>query len=72
MAGLTLEQAQEKLTQYLDAEEKVLLGQRTQIDNRDLQRADLEAIQKGVTLWDARVKALSRTGGIPVREVIPR
>lgn len=72
MAGLTLEQAQEKLTQYLTAEEAILTNQKSRIGDKELTRADLAAVQEGVKLWDARCKALSRAGGITVREVIPR
>lgn len=61
MAGITLAQAQSKLDAYLAAEEKILLGQAVQIDNQTLTRADLDKVQTGVTLWDARVKQLSAT-----------
>jgi len=79
MAGLTLAQAEAKLAQYLAAEEAVLLGQRVKINtggvDREVTRADLEMIQKGVELWNARVLQLTRAasgGGLQVREVIPR
>lgn len=71
MAGITLAQAEAKLTAYLAAEEKILLGQKVSMGGKDLVRADLEAVQKGVSLWNGRVSQLSRTGGIKVREVIP-
>jgi len=74
MAGITLAQAETRLQQYLDAEAKVLAGQRVEIDGQMLQRADLDLIQKGVSTWDARVKALSATeSGRPRhRSVMPR
>lgn len=59
MAGITLAQAQAKLDAYLAAEEKILLGQKVEIDGQALTRANLEMVQKGVSLWDARVKQLS-------------
>ena len=71
MAGITLAQAELKLTAYLAAEEKVLLGQVVEIDGKRLTRADLAAIQRGVQTWEARVNRLSRSG-FRVREVIPR
>lgn len=78
MAGITLEQAQAKLDQYLAAETKILLGQETAIDGDRLTMADLAAVQLGVKIWDARVKELtpagagSSGGGIRIREIIPR
>lgn len=72
MAGITLEQAQTKLDAYLAAEEKILLGQKAVISGKELTRANLKDVQEGVKLWNARVIRLSRTGGMSVREVIPR
>ena len=75
MAGITLAIAQTKLNQYLDAEEKILLGQETEMDGDRLTLANLEAVQLGVKIWDGRVKDLTPAGlggGIQVREVIPR
>lgn len=66
MAGITQEQAEAQLALYLEAEEKVLSGQSYEIAGRKLQRADLESIQAGITLWDRRVReivARSSTGG---------
>ena len=63
MAGITLAQAETKLAAYLAAEEKVLNGQKVEIDGEALTRANLEQIQKGITLWDGRVKALTASAG---------
>jgi len=71
MAGITLSQAEAKLAEYLAAETKVLAGQDVVIDGDRLTRADLEAIQKGVEIWNARVNRLSKTG-LKIREVVPR
>lgn len=59
MAGITLAQAEAQLQRYLDAETKVLLGQRVDLDGVSLTRANLEQIRAGIDAWDARVKALS-------------
>ncbi len=59
MAGITLAQAEARLTDYLTAEEKVLLGQEYEIAGRRMTRADLTAIRQGIEMWDAKVKALS-------------
>lgn len=61
MAGITLAQAQAQLERYLTAEEKVLLGQQVEIDGQRLTRANLAEIQRGVSLWNSRVQALSLT-----------
>lgn len=58
MAGITLAQAEARLQEYLNAEAAVLLGQATEVEGRKLTRADLDAIQSGIKLWDARCKAL--------------
>lgn len=59
MAGITLEQAQTQLDQYLEAERAVLANQEYEIGGRRLKRADLESIQVGIRAWDTRVKQLS-------------
>lgn len=71
MAGITLEIAQAKLTEYLTAETAVLAGQDITIDGTRFTRADLAAVQKGIEIWNSRVNRLTR-GGLAVREVIPR
>ena len=72
MAGIDLTTANAKLAEYLAAETAVLAGQDVTIDGTRFTRADLAAVQKGVELWDRRIQQLSRSGGIRVREVIPR
>jgi len=73
MAGITLAQAEEKLTAYLDAEEKLLAGgQSYTIAGRTLTRADLVEVRKGVTYWNDQVKLLSQASeGRRVRGVTP-
>ncbi len=73
MAGITLAQAQTKLDAYLAAEEKVLLGQSVAIDGQTLTRANLDLIQRGVALWDSRVKQLSNasSGRGRMRSIAP-
>jgi len=75
MAGITLAIAEAKLSQYLDAEQKILLGQETDIDGDRLTLANLDSVQAGIKIWDARVKELtpsSSGGGFKLREIIPR
>lgn len=72
MAGIALEQAQTQLNLYLDAEAKVLAGQRVRIGDKDITRADLEFVQKGIDLWQGRVTKLARaTTGIQIKQAIP-
>lgn len=73
MTGLTLEQAQARYRLYLDAEAKVLAGQRYQIENKELERASLVDIQKGVKYWENKCIEIAR-GGKKIRtmRIIPR
>lgn len=63
MAGITLEQAQTQLEQWLAASTAVALNQSYEIDTgngrRKLQRADAEAIRAQIKFWDERVRALT-------------
>ncbi len=59
MAGITIAQAQAQLTAYLAAETAVLSGQAYEIAGRRMTRADLEAIQKGIAIWNDRVGQLT-------------
>ncbi len=70
MAGITLDQAETKLTEYLDAESAILTGQAYSIAGRSLTRADLKAVQEGITRYQKLVNRLSR-GGIKVRGGTP-
>lgn len=68
MAGITLAQAEAKLTEYLDAETAVLSGQEYSIGSRRLKRADLVEIREGVTFWNGKVNELSSgAAGVRVR-----
>jgi hypothetical protein len=71
MAGVTLEQAEKRLQQYLDAEEKVLNGQSYSIGERKMTRADLAEIRQGIQYWENKVARLSRGGGARVRGIRP-
>jgi hypothetical protein len=59
MAGITLEQAQLQLNAYLAAEVAILGGQEYVIGTRRMKRADLAAVQAGISLWNERVKNLT-------------
>ena len=64
MAGITLAQAEAKLTLWLAAEEKVAAGQSYEIEadggRRVLRRADLAEIRKTIDYWNGMVARLGR------------
>lgn len=72
MAGITLAIAEARLTEYLDAEAKILAGQAFSRNGKAMTRADLAAVQVGIRLWESRIQRLSRSGRMAVVEVIPR
>ncbi|WP_150428861.1 hypothetical protein [Dechloromonas sp. CZR5] len=74
MAGITLAQAEAKLTLYLDALDKIVLKQKVEIDGQALTRANLADVQNAVTYWDAKVKELSAkaSGRGRMRTLTPR
>lgn len=73
MAVVTLAQANAQLALYIEAEQKVLLGQSYSIGDRALTRADLREIREGLKYWNKQVANLTagRTKP-PVRQFIPR
>ena len=68
MAGITIEQAQAKLTAWLAADSAVASGQEYEIWDGDmrrrLKRADAAVIRSTIDYWDSKVKQLTpRAGG---------
>lgn len=59
MAGITLAQAEAKLVIYLAALDKIILGQKVEIDGQALTRANLADVERAINMWDQRVKQLS-------------
>jgi hypothetical protein len=72
MAGITLQQAEDKLAYWLNIEEQLGINAEVTIDNKTFKRHQLKDISAMITIWDARVSRLSRSGGIRVMEAIPR
>lgn len=64
MAGITLAQAEAKLSTFMSALDAIATGQRYAIEvdgsRRELTRADLAQVQKSVEFWDQKVKSLTR------------
>ena len=72
MAGITLAQAESKLTTWLAAIDAIATGQSYSFAGRSLSRANLSDAQAQVEYWDRMVKKLSKSGGgIPVKGVTP-
>ncbi len=72
LTGITLEMCKKKLQEYLTAEEAVLLGQEYKIDGKEVTRADLEAIQKGIKLYEERCMKYGDSGaGMIIEPIIP-
>ncbi|WP_037030030.1 hypothetical protein [Psychrilyobacter atlanticus] len=73
VTGITLEMCQEKLKMYLKAEEKVLLGQAYNIDGKEVTRADLGRILKGIELWEERCRKYGNPNdvGMIIENIIP-
>lgn len=59
MAGITLAQAEAKLALYLSALDKIVIGQKVEIDGQALTRANLADVERAINSWDQRVKTLS-------------
>ena len=68
MAGITLAQAEAKLATWLEAMDKIAVGQSYSIGGRSLTRANLDEVQRQIEFWDGQVKRLTR-GGMSVRGV---
>ena len=72
MAGITLADAEAKLTTWMTALDKIAEGQEYTIGSRNLKRANLKEVQEQVEYWDGKVKQLSRgSSGIRVRGGTP-
>lgn len=72
MAGITLEQAQEKLDAWMAADEAVAGGQSYSIGGRSLSRANAAEITNKIEFWEGKVIRLSNgRGGIRVRYMAP-
>ena len=58
--GITLDRAQRCLEQALEAREAILTGQRYKLGSRELERADLEAVEKDIQYWQSWVTKLGQ------------
>lgn len=73
--GITLEQAQEHLEMWLEAEMEVTTSQSYQLGSRSLTRANLSEIRETIDYWQKKVDALlaaQKGGRNKVRRGVPR
>lgn len=71
MAGITLEQSEGQLTDWLAASSAVAKNQSYSIAGRSLTRADASEILRQVEFWDRQVKRLSNPTRRRVRYGVP-
>jgi hypothetical protein len=69
MAGITLAQAEAKLTAALSAYESALNNQSYSIGGRSLSRQAIASLQSAVKYWDAKVKELSGEQEVGFNEI---
>ncbi len=69
MAGITLAQAEAKLTLWMQVNDDIAAnGQSTAILGREFRAADLGEVNRQIDYWDTKVKQLSaNTGGAGIR-----
>ncbi len=66
MSGITLLQAQSKLTLWMEVDDAVAHGKSYTIGDRSLTRANKKEIRGNIEFWDKQIKRLT-SGGIYVR-----
>lgn len=62
MAGITLEQAQARLNDWLEADAAVARNQSYTIGTRTLTRANAYQIRENIDYWQKKVEAISARG----------
>lgn len=73
--GITLEQAQNHLEMWMEAELDVTTSQSYQLGSRTLTRADLKEIRETIDYWQKKVNdllAAQKGGRNKVRRGVPR
>jgi len=67
--AITLAQAQEQLTHWLDASKAVARNQSYSIGGRQLTRADAAVIRDNIDYWEKKVEKLGRKAGKRVTQL---
>lgn len=72
MAGITLERAQAKLDDWIEAEDALMTSQEVALPGgRRVTRADLGEIRRAIQFWERKVVRLTQGGGIRVMGATP-
>ena len=73
MPWITIEEARENLTMWLDAERAISTGQSYKIGTRSLSRADLSMVASRIALWRTELEKLENgPQGLRVVRAVPR
>lgn len=73
MSWITIDEARENLTRWLEAEKAVATGQSYRIGTRSLTRASLKEITDRIRFWRNEIDRLERgTQGARVFRAVPR
>ena len=72
MSGITLEQAQARLDDWLAADARVATGQAYEIGERKLTRADAAEIRRNIDYWQGWVSRLSPATSPRIGLAVPR
>lgn len=73
MPWITIEEAQENLTMWLDAERAISTGQSYKIGTRSLSRADLSMVASRIAFWRNEIEKLENgQRGLRVVRAVPR
>ncbi len=67
MAGITLAQAEAQLAVWLEASIKIAGGQSYRIGDRQLQRADLDQVNRQIQFWQKQVERLGGDSAAGIR-----
>lgn len=69
---ITLQTAQQMLSDWLKAEAAVMTGQEYRVGNQMLRRVNLSDIRAAITYWSDKVDELSGKPRISMLQAIPR
>lgn len=73
MPWITIEEARENLTMWLDVERAISTGQSYKIGTRSLSRADLSMVASRIAFWRNEIEKLeSGQRGLRVVRAVPR
>ena len=73
MPWITIEEARENLTMWLDAERAISTGQSYKIGTRSLSRADLSIVASRIAFWRNEIEKLENgQQGLRVVRAVPR